>query len=228
VPAGGGPPTAIVDSVNFPGAAIGEDGSVFYWHSGSGLHRKAASGGPSVALATLDRSKGEFAHWSPDVLPGGKAVIFTNYVAPATSSRIEAVNIATGQRKVLVEGAVFGRYATSGHLLFARGGAVFAVAFDAGALRVIGTPVPVVEDVAWSLTFGLAAFAVSANGTLVYARASEASSSRGKCRSTTSGGNRSTAVPRRRSSRTSSTSESRRCPRTGATSSTTKRSRRRC
>jgi serine/threonine-protein kinase len=172
VPADGGPPTAVVDSVNNPGGSIGPDGAIYYSHSGLGLHRMPASGGPSVALTTLDRAQREFGHWTPQVLPGEKAVLFTNYLAPATKSRLEAVIIATGERKVIVEGAVFGRYVNSGHLLFARDGAIFAVAFDPKSLRVSGNPVPVVDDVFWSLTNGLAAYAVSGNGTLVYVRGS--------------------------------------------------------
>ncbi len=174
VPSDGGPPTVIADSVNQPGGTIAFDGSVIYSPARMGLHRRAASGGPAVELTKLDSSRREFGHWSPEVLPGGKAVMFTNFVAPTSRSRLEAVDIATGERTVLVEGAIFGRYAQSGHLLFARTGAVFAVPFDARSLKVHGTPVPVVEDVAWSLTNGLAAFAVAANGTLVYVRASEA------------------------------------------------------
>jgi len=172
-PVEGGPPSAMVDSVNNPGASIGADGSIFYSHTRLGLHRKPPTGGPAQELTKLDRSRREFGHWTPQVLPGGKAVIFTNYVAPASSSRIEAVDIASGERRVLVEGAVHGRYVASGHLLFARAGAIFAVAFDPKSLRVLGTPVPVVEDLSWSLTNGAAAFAVSSNGTLVYIRASE-------------------------------------------------------
>jgi len=174
VPADGGPPAAVADSVNNPGASIGADGALYYSHTGLGLHRKPASGEPAVALTVLDRSNREFAHWSPQVLPGGKAVIFTNYLSPSTKSRLEVVIIATGERKVLVEEAVFGRYVDSGHLLFARDGAVFAVAFDPRSLRVSGNAVPVVEDVFWSQTNAAAAYAVSKNGTLVYVRGSEA------------------------------------------------------
>jgi dipeptidyl aminopeptidase/acylaminoacyl peptidase len=54
-----------------------------------------------------------------------------------------------------------------------RDGAIFAVPFDPVALRVLGTPVPVQDDVAWIATDGLGSYAISANGTLAYLRASE-------------------------------------------------------
>src|SRR5204862_61806 len=45
--------------------------------------------------------------------------------------------------------------------------------FDAAKLRILGPAVPVVEDVAWTATDGIAGYAVSSNGTLVYLKASE-------------------------------------------------------
>jgi hypothetical protein len=43
----------------------------------------------------------------------------------------------------LVEGGSAGMYLPSGHLVYARGGSFFAVAFDAARLKVLGPPVEV-------------------------------------------------------------------------------------
>ena len=83
------------------------------------------------------------------------------------------MDYATSKRTVLVDGAYFARYVPSGHLLFVREHAIFAVPFDPTKLRVLGPAVPVVEDVAASFTDGTAGYAVSENGTLVYLRNSE-------------------------------------------------------
>ncbi|MES2305202.1 MAG: protein kinase [Gemmatimonadota bacterium] len=173
VPTSGGPPTELVDSTNAGSAWSLDDASLIYAKSGIGLWRVAATGGTPTRLTTLDTARREFNHWYPQSLPGGKAAIFTSYATPLARARIEAVEFATGKRTVLVEGAVFGRYATSGHLLYARDGAVFAVHFDPASLKVIGAAVPVVEDVAWLPTDGQAGFAIAENGTLVYLKASE-------------------------------------------------------
>jgi serine/threonine-protein kinase len=53
-----------------------------------------------------------------------------------------------------------------------RENALFAVRFDAAALRVTGTAVPVLEDVAATMTDGTTGYAVSENGTLTYLRSS--------------------------------------------------------
>ena len=173
IPATGGPATLVVDSANTSGVGVLPNGDVLFTRTGRGLFRVPGAGGPDVQLTTLDSTRREFAHWYPEALPGGKTVIFNNFSLPTERSRIEALDLATGKRTVLIEGGIFPRYAASGHLLFARAGAIFAVPFDAKAVRVLGSPVPVVEDLDWSLTDGLGSFAVSDNGTLVYARASE-------------------------------------------------------
>jgi serine/threonine-protein kinase len=129
-------------------------------------------------LISNDTGRREFNHWYPQVLPGGRAAIFNSFSTPFARSRIEAVEFGSGRRTVLVEGAVFPRYVNSGHLLYVRDGAIFAVPFDPSRLRVLGPAVPVVEDLAWAATDGVAGFAVAANGTLVYLKGSEWSEDR--------------------------------------------------
>jgi hypothetical protein len=62
---------------------------------------------------------------------------------------------------VLVEGAVYGKYAPTGHLLFFRGITLFAVSFDAAKLAVTGASVPVLEDVAYASQDGFSPFSFS-------------------------------------------------------------------
>ncbi len=173
VPAAGGLAITVADSALTGGPGWAADGSLLYAKSGEGLWRTSASGGPDVQLTRLDTVRAEFNHWYPQELPGGRAAIFSSFFTPFAKSRIEAVEYATGKRTVLVEGAIFGRYAASGHLLFARDGAIFAVPFDPAKLRTSGSAMPVVENLAWTPTDGVAGFAVSRTGTLVYLKASE-------------------------------------------------------
>jgi serine/threonine-protein kinase len=175
VPASGGPAALVVDAVNSVGCGWGLDGAtLMYTRSNLGLWRvSSAGGGTPERLTSLDTVRKEFAHWYPQALPGGRAAIFISYATPLARSRIEVVEFATGRRTVLVEGAVFGRYVASGHLLYGRDGAVFAVPFDPASFKVTGTAVPVIDDVAWTPFDGLAGYAISDNGTLVYLKASE-------------------------------------------------------
>ncbi|HEX6250675.1 MAG TPA: protein kinase, partial [Gemmatimonadaceae bacterium] len=168
VPVDGGPAVDIADSATNGGGTWLPEGDIVFTREGAGLWRVGNSGGRPIQLTQLDTARREFAHWSPQVLPSGNAVIYTSYATPITRSRIEAYDLASGRTKVLVEGGVFGRYSHSGHLLYVRDQAIFAVPFDHKALETRGTAVPVQEDVAWDPSDGLGAFAVSPNGTLVY------------------------------------------------------------
>jgi len=63
-----------------------------------------------------------------------------------------------------------GRYVPTGHLVYSRGGTLFAVRFDPGSLEITGDPVQVVEGVATGAANGEARFDFSSTGTLIYAQ----------------------------------------------------------
>jgi len=99
-------------------------------------------------------------------------VLFTVGMADTYSyddADIGVLSLATGEKKILIEGGSSARYSPSGHLVYARGGKLLAVAFDAAKLQVIGQPFPVVDGVFMSTNTGMAAYAVSSDGRLVYA-----------------------------------------------------------
>jgi len=138
----------------------------------SGLWRVSAEGGDATELSTPDSARGELGHWWPQVLPGGRYVLFTAFSTPIEQSRIEILDTRRGERRVLVDGAIFGRYVPTGHLLYVRGRTLLAAPFDLGKRAVEGQAVPVLDDLAVYPTDGLAGFDVSPNGTLVYVRSS--------------------------------------------------------
>jgi hypothetical protein len=170
VPVDGGTPTTIADACGEGSDWLDAESIVCSTDDWS-LARVSSAGGPLDVLATPDTAAGEIGLWSPDALPGGQAVLFTSYRRPVT--RIEVYDIRTRTRHVLVENAVMARYALSGHLLFVRDNALFAIRFDPKTLRTAGTEVPVLEDVATRPSDATAGFAIADNGTLVAIRQSE-------------------------------------------------------
>ena len=173
VPVTGGPSTLLTDGAFGLKAAWGSDGWVYYTLEIGGIARVRASGGSPETLTAIDTARHEFGHWEPQLLPGRKSLLFYTYTYPADSSRIEALDLATRKRVVLVPNASNPRYVNGGFLTFLRGGVVMAVRFDVQSLRVTGSPVPILTDVAADLTGGLTAFAVAENGTLAYMRQSD-------------------------------------------------------
>jgi serine/threonine-protein kinase len=87
---------------------------------------------------------------------------------------IDVVQLATGEKKNLVHGGYSPHYlptsGQTGHLVYVREGTLYGVGFDPRSLALLGTPTPLLTDVAASnelLTRG-GQFAFSNNGTFVY------------------------------------------------------------
>jgi serine/threonine-protein kinase len=155
------------------GGSWGEDGSIIYTPDYlDGLWRVAADGGGAEELTHPDPAVGELNHSWPDHVPGTAAVVFTSFRLPLNESRVELYDMATGERRLLVENAVFGRYVATGHLLFVRESVVLAAPFDPRTLELTGSAVPVLEDAFVAPFEGNSQFSVSENGTLIHAPAS--------------------------------------------------------
>jgi len=168
-----GPVTTVLKVSDARGVSwLDEDTLIFSQDAGTPLFQVSANGGEPKQISKLDDSKNERTHRWPQVLAGGKAVLFTvgTLDSPDDYDRanIEAVILATGERRVILQGANMARYAQTGHLVFGRGGALFAVSFDASNLVARGTPAPILQNVAGDQTTGAVHFSVAADGTLAY------------------------------------------------------------
>ena len=174
VPVSGGTPLTLCKVTRSRGASWAPDDTIIFAPTpSSGLFRVSAAGGEPQPLTTLDKAKKEVTHRWPQVLPGGKAVIFTSHTqatADFDNATIEVLTLATGQRKVLQKGGSYGRYVPSGHLVYVSKAALFAVPFDLSRLEVTGSPAPVVQDVFWNPTEGAAQLTFSSTGVLTYLR----------------------------------------------------------
>jgi Tol biopolymer transport system component len=124
-----------------------------------------AAGGESKPLTKLDAGRGEIAHLSPMALPGGRAVLFTIRRDAGKANDVAIVNIQSGAQSVLVERAASAVYASSGHLVFLRDGALLAMPFDADDTGVSGLPIRLDIRIPGG---DQATLAVSQTGTLVY------------------------------------------------------------
>jgi eukaryotic-like serine/threonine-protein kinase len=169
----GGEPLVLCDSPYPYGASWGEDGSILFAPDyASGLRRAAAAGGPPTVLTTPDARAGEIGHRWPEVLPGGRAALFTVWRRGGwKDASVELLDLHTGHRRELIRGGSDARYAPSGHLVFARAGGtrgLAAVAFDLGRLAVRGSPVAVLDGVRTDPAQGAGQFTMSRDGTLVY------------------------------------------------------------
>jgi serine/threonine-protein kinase len=195
VPVTGGPAVTVarLDTAGPAGATWGTDDTIIVATAevATGLQRVAAAGGPLTVLTRPDRALGEADHFWPEMLPGGRAVLFT---ITALTGSLEAAQVAvldlqTGTRKILVRGGSHAHYVPSGpgspkrgereggHLVYAAAGALRAVPFDLARLETRGTPVAVVPDVVTTINGGVDAV-VAGDGTLAYVPGSVAAAPR--------------------------------------------------
>jgi eukaryotic-like serine/threonine-protein kinase len=142
----------------------------------TGLYAVDQDGGEPRELTKVAPEKGERSHRWPVALPGGKAILFTVGALGSPDSYndadIDALVLATGERRRILQGASFVKYAPGGRLIFARGGSLYAVAFDPDRLAVSGSPVLVAQQVARDPNTGAVHFSIAQDGTLIYAAGS--------------------------------------------------------
>ena len=142
--------------------------------SGSALLRVAAEGGQPTPITTLDRSRGETAHRYPSFLPDGRHFMYSILSTDPTIAGVYVGAPDVADRKRVLDAISMSAYAEPGFLIYQNSGALMAQPFDASRLRVEGTPVRIAESVATPFVTavhrfaGLAAFAVSASGAIIY------------------------------------------------------------
>ena len=168
LPLTGGVPVTITETPAFvAGATWEDDGTIFI--GGPRLLRVPASGGTLEPITTP--AKGIVAYANPQAL--GSALLFTirpDNVTTFDDARIAIQRFDEQTPRVVIEGGGYAHYAPSGHLVYARGGAIWAAPFDASRLTVTGQPAQIVEGGMFDTMSARANFALSQNGTLIYAR----------------------------------------------------------
>jgi len=166
----GGPVTQVVAAAQPLGIAWGTDGAIYYAPDyNQGIWRVRTDEPRPVQITGPDAAADELGHWWPQLLPDGEHLLFTAYRSPTDSSRIQVVSLRTGDVTTVLRDGFSAQYAPSGHLVFARGSALYAIAFELGALTTSGAPEVVVDGVAMEPQSGRASYGLSHSGTLVYA-----------------------------------------------------------
>jgi serine/threonine-protein kinase len=169
VPAEGGRPFTLADQQGAGGGSWAPDGRIVFAPIYSdGLFRVSSEGGEAERLTKPSRERGELGHWWPQVLPGGRAALFTAFCSPVDTSKVGIVSLETGETRVLVDGGYFGRYAPSGHLLYVKGARLLAAPFDVSRGVVTGAAKSVLDDLYDSPTEALTLLDVSRDGTLAW------------------------------------------------------------
>jgi len=172
----GGPPETICDAPVGKNGDWAPDGTILFAPGNlDPIHRVAAAGGASTAVTVVDTTNGENSHRFPQFLPGGKHFIYfvrSDVSQGQSGGAIMVASLEKNESRLLVRSETQAQY-VAGHLLFVRGGALMAQRFDAGGLKLVGEPVPIVEAVHVIPAAGLALYTAANGGALLYMPPSE-------------------------------------------------------
>lgn len=143
------------------------------WVQPEGIMQVSANGGSPEVIVRAQ--KGESLA-SPQVLPGGEAILFTATKASGTgrwdTAEIVVQALGSDERTVVWRGGRDARYLPTGHIVYAQGTTLFAVPFDLGRREVKGSQTPLVEGLSTPaggpLASDTAQYSVSDAGSLMY------------------------------------------------------------
>ena len=173
VPTTGGTPTLIAATTEgSAGATWGRHGTIVFATT-RGLYQVMENGGEPELLKRPDPLRNERLYAWPEFMPGGQSVLFTVIPEESTdAAQIAVLNLRTGESKIVLNDGTAPRYVPTGHLLYASGQSLNAIAFDRNALETRGEAIAVPDTAiatgTESVDSGSAEFAVSATGTLVF------------------------------------------------------------
>jgi serine/threonine protein kinase/Tol biopolymer transport system component len=143
------------------------DGQILFGAVTKILAVPATGGSPREIVAA---SAGEATIAGPAATPDGKTLLFTSW-SPGVGSqrpRIEAVPMAGGPRRVVIDDAGYALATMPGRLLFQRNGSIYSMKFDAARAEVSGTATKLTDEARDSPTGGVAAD-VNPGGDVVFA-----------------------------------------------------------
>jgi len=162
VPLSGGASRVLVDVRNpLGGVWTTHDEIIYSDHEGNRLRKIPVRIGEAENISTGPLSQ-------PALLPDGENLLVT------LVSDLSIISISTGIVTPLELGtranpATSSSYTDSGHILFMQNAQLMAVSFDAERLRLTGQAIPVIEDVRNESLHEGGQYAISKNGTLIYA-----------------------------------------------------------
>ena len=145
-------------------------GGIAFGQGTAGIFSVSENGGKPERVVTVKDN--ETAH-GPQVLPGGKAILYTVRGAGEgdwDKAKIFVQSLEPGSTpQLVIDGGREGRFVSTGHIVYAYQGTLFAVPFDLKQLKKTGGPTPVVEGVRNSaVTTGSSQFSFAENGTLIF------------------------------------------------------------
>ena len=156
-------------SGGYGGTWNADDTIVFSPSRTDALFRVPGRGGTPVKVTTLDAARKESGHTEPVFLPDGQHVIYFSLAPDGGAVYVASLDTGSTTRVMASDS---GAHYSSGYLLHVVGGELVARAFDPASNALGPDEISIAPRVSIN-SFGAAAFAVSAGGTLAYRTATQ-------------------------------------------------------
>lgn len=170
----GGTPLVVADSPDSPfrGADWGDDVILFAPFALGPLWQVGIASSESRPATTLDTTRGEYSHRWPQILPSGRAWLYTALIGtpPSAPSSVMLHLRGTGQTRELVAGAAYARYIGDGVLLFVREGQLFIQRFDLERMALDGVALSIDESIVTRSASGATFLSVAHGGSAVFVK----------------------------------------------------------
>jgi eukaryotic-like serine/threonine-protein kinase len=170
----GGEPVSLCDASQGRGGTWNDEGVILFGtNSAQGVQRIPAAGGVPTLVTHIDKEAGEFHHYYPQFLPGGRDFFYliVSHDTGKSGIALGSLDAKSGSKAKIIAQTEYGaRYdAASKRLLYIQGqGSLMARRFGLSPPLLTGDPMMVAEGVRTSAANGYADFSVSENGTLCY------------------------------------------------------------
>ena len=167
VPRLGGSAITVAESANtaLPAIAWLDDGTILFNDPEYRLRAISVDGGATRGFPELDSQIRGVVVLTP--LPGGRGALVTSCTGGCVESDLRAIDLRSGEVRILADDGLQGWYVASGNVVFVRrDGGVFSAPFDLKTLAFHSAPVPVLNGV--RANAASADMVLAPNGTLVY------------------------------------------------------------
>ena len=161
--------TIVPISVHRGAAWAADEAVVLAGSPNSGLRHGSVAGERQRTFADWTYVTDSTAAYSwPDVLPGGQSVLFTDNTSQSLdAARVALLSLKTREIVPLGIGGTYPRYSATGHVVYGRGGSLYAVPFDVKSNSTTDPEFRLLDGVL-SDGNGSVQYTVGDNGTLAY------------------------------------------------------------
>jgi eukaryotic-like serine/threonine-protein kinase len=160
----GGPVQTVCESGSgFSGSWNRQGTILFTTEFGAPIVAVPASGGTPSPVTTIDTAKGECAHFHPCFLPDGRHFVFVARNLDPEKTQVYLASLDSKDVRPLFHADSAAVFADPGYLLFARDNALFAWKFDPRSTKLVGDPLPALEQVRYGTEDNLLAVSAAGN-----------------------------------------------------------------